>query len=129
MLNINYRGLNFAEVSNVTGFFKELSKDRLMKVKAMFDNIKIAFGINKLNLQIAEGADVYRFIILSKDSRQFPLGEIIYMPSDKRLDIWITGETSPLIQFKNKKVVYKNYSEFMNYLGLDRIFDRLVNVM
>jgi hypothetical protein len=129
MLDLGYRNLNFAEVSNVTGFFKELSKERLMKVKSMFDNIKISFGINKLNLQIAEGADIYKFTILSKDHRQYILGEIVYMPSDKRLDVWVTGEFAPLIQFKNKKVVYKNYSEFMDYLGFDRIFDRLVNVM
>lgn len=127
MLDLNYNYYKFAEVKNVTGFFKELGHNHMMKVKAMHDNIKLLFNLNKLMLYIAEGAEIYQFIIPSQDFRNLEVGRAIYQPVDKRLDLWMAGDRVPLIQFKGKKVVHKNYSPFLDMAGLDKLFGKLTN--
>ena len=126
MLNVDYNKLVFAEVKNVTGFFKEEAGANAMKVKSLYDSIKLTFGLNSLVMMVAQEADVYKYVILGQDVRKTVLGSIVYIPKDKRLDIWLPGDILPMLQFKGRSVVFKNYAALLDKLGLDRMFDKLI---
>lgn len=128
MLRLSYQGLPFAEVKNVTGFFKDETHKNALKVKSIYDNIKILFGLNTLTMLIAEGVDVYKYVIRSQDHRKTPLGEIIYIPDERRLDIW-DGGMYPLVQFKGKVIAHKGYTALLDMAKLDRLFEKLTNLL
>lgn len=129
MLNINYNQLNFALVTNLNDFFKTKLPE-MTQVRSIYDNSKILFNVAGNNIQVmcAEGERIYKFIILSPGVQKMPIGWFIYIPGQKRIDLYTPDSPMiPMIQWKNKKPVFKNYSAFLDRVGFDRLFDKLIN--
>lgn len=129
MLNINYNQLNFALVTNLNDFFKTKLPE-MTQVRSIYDNSKILFNVPGNNIQVmcAEGERIYKFIILSLGVQKMPIGWFIYIPEQKRIDLYTPDSPMiPMLQWKNKKPVFKNYSAFLDRVGFDRLFDKLIN--
>ena len=120
--------MEFAAVSNVTGFFKDEAGGKwVMKVKQLYDNIKILFKINTLPLEIAKGEEVYKFTIITQDYKKIPLGWIVYYPTQKILEVF-EGDNL-LFRFKGKQVISKGIGPILDKAGADSLFKRLTNLL
>lgn len=129
MLNINYNQLNFALVTNLNDFFKTKLPE-MTQVRSIYDNSKILFNIpgNSIQVMCAEGERIYKFIILSPGVQKIPIGWFVYIPGQKRLDLYTPENPMiPMIQWKNKKPAFKNYSTFLDRVGFDKLFDKIIN--
>ena len=102
----------------------------MTQVRSIYDNSKILFNVPGNNIQVmcAEGERIYKFIILSLGVQKMPIGWFIYIPEQKRIDLYTPDSPMiPMLQWKNKKPVFKNYSAFLDRVGFDRLFDKLIN--
>lgn len=131
MLSTSYNYMNFAKVSDLGDLFKS-NLPEMTKVKGLLDNSKMLFDLptSRVDLMVSEGDRVYKIMLLTPDVNKYPFGWIIYLPLQKRLDIYSADSPSmPIIQWKGKKVAFKNYSTILDRAGLDKIFDKLVNII
>lgn len=130
MLNLSYQTKAFSLVAKPVDLFKELgSSSESIKVKLIYDTAKSIFGTNSVLIEISEGDNIYRYNILSSDYKKQPLGYFVYIPKERRLDVWITGEMLPLLQYKGKTIVFKNFSGFLDKIGLNKLFDRFSGIL
>lgn len=119
--------MNFADIKNVTGFFKEESGGKwVMKIKSLYENIKILFNLNTLNVQVAEGQEVYKFIITTQDTKRIPIGFIVYYPPQKILEVY---DDQLLFRFKGKQAIVKNLNPILLSAGAEGLFKRLTNLL
>lgn len=131
MLSIDYVKLTFADVKDPGVLFKEAAnRTEALKLKSAWEAMKTVFNVNvNVKLQVAEGSSVYKFIVLSPDFKKIPVGVIFVIPGQKRVDVWSVGDNLPLIQFKSRAAVFKNYPAILDMAGLDKLFERLVTTL
>lgn len=130
MLNLNYNLCAWSQVPDVSDFYKS-GLPEVKRVRAIVDSVKILFGLpaNRIVLEVAEGKNYYRIAALTNDIHKVPFGWFVYLPGYDRLDLYsLESPGMPIIQWKNKKVVYKNYYSVLAKAGVEKIFDRVVNV-
>lgn len=130
MLNIMYQNLNYSIVKDRADFFKSPLAE-MPYVRSLFDSIKILFGINdnKITLEVStDNSRVYKYSIFNPTINNMIIGCIFYLPLQKRLDIYTLDNFKlPLIQYRDKKIVYKNYNIFFDRVGFSKLFDKLLN--
>ena len=123
-----YLKINLTNIP-ITSRIKYLTNPNLVNVKQMYELIKTTLQVTDKNiiLEVSEKDSVYKFVIGSKVS---PVGTFFYMPGLLRLDIYSPENLlSPFIQLKNKKVVGKGYSLFLDKLGIDKLFNRFMGLL
>lgn len=130
MLNLNYKWLNFSKVTDYDNFYKE-SLPEIIKIKGIIENSKILFSMpqSRIILEVAEGERVYKISLLTSGTNKSIFGTLVYLPLDKRLDLYGYNTEYPLIQWKNKKVAYTSYETIFDLAKIDRSFDKIVNTM
>ena len=131
LLNINYNSLVFSEVKDNADFFNTKLPE-IINIKALYGSIKLSLKIpeGKLVIFCAEGERVYKIVVLSNDIHKYPIGWFVYIPQQKRLDLYtLSSSEIPLIQWKNKKAVFKNYDLLLDMAGLDKVFTNIVNTI
>lgn len=130
MLNLNYKLLNYSQVSDYDSFYKE-SLPEVLKVKGAIEACKILYSMsnNRIILSVAEGERVYKIDLLTSGANKSIFGTLIYMPLDKRLDLYGYDTNIPLIQWKNKKVVFNNLETLLELAKVDKVFSNIINVL
>ena len=130
MLNLNYKLLNYSQVSDYDSFYKEALPE-VLKVKGAIEACKILYSMsnNRIILSVAEGERVYKIDLLTSGANKSIFGTLIYMPLDKRLDLYGYDTNIPLIQWKNKKVVFNNLETLLELAKADKIFSNIINVL
>ncbi len=131
MLQGIYQGSKFSQVTNLADFYKT-NLPEMSKIRSLVEGIKLLFGIPQTNLliEVAEGERVYKITLLSSDVHKYPFGYFVYLPLERRLDAYTMDNPEiPLLQWKNKKPVFKGFSMFLDRAGISTIFDKLVNVI
>lgn len=132
MLDTSYNRLQFSQVVDYNDFYKSKLPE-MIRIRSLFDNTKLLFNIpgDRIVLSVGQGERIYKLTILSPDVKKNIIGWIVYIPLEQsRLDIYIPDNPDiPLIQWKNKQVVHKNYSYLLDRAGFDKLFGRLVNVV
>lgn len=129
LLDISYNSMIFSDVKDKSDFFNTKLPEMII-VKALYNNIKLTMKIpeGKLLIQCSEGDRIYKFIILSNNIHKYPIGWFVYLPLQKRLDLYIQDNPHiPFIQWKNKKPVFKNYDTLLDIANLDKIFINIIN--
>lgn len=122
--------MEFSEVKSVTGFFKDQAGGKwIMKIKSLHDNIKLLFGLNTIQFQVAEGEEVYKFTITTQDSRKIPLGWIVYYPTERILEIFDASSPEVMFRFRGKQVLVENVSPMLSKANVKDLFKRLTNVI
>ena len=132
MLNTEYTKQPFALVKDPGKFFQqERGSSTILKVKAMYEAIKVVFNVvaPKLEIMESEEDEVYKYTVISPDYLKQELGSLVYIPKTRRLDVWVGGDIIPLLQFKVRNPVFRNYSAFLDRAGVAKIFDRMVNIL
>lgn len=131
MLNTSYLGFEFAKVTNLSNFYKN-NLPEMPKVRGLMDNIKIQFSLPQtcIDVYVAEGERVYKFVLLDPSVQKLPIGFFVYLPLERRLDAFVSENPySPYIQWKNKKIVYKGYPIFLERAGVGDVFGKLTNIL
>ena len=111
MLPLVYNGVNFAIVQDRADFLKETSKE-VRIVGNLFYAAKISLGVpvDRINIYVAEGSRMYKLEFLSPNPTKELIGQAIFIPGDRRLDIFNAPDMQvPLMQVVAKKVLFKNY--------------------
>ena len=84
---------------------------------------------SKVKLSVAQGARIYKFDISNpKQIKDQIIAAIYYLPELNRVDLYdyMISPDIPLIQWRNKKVVFKNYSMLADMAGYDKLFQPIV---
>lgn len=131
MLEINYNQINFSLVVDLPDFYKSKLPE-IVKVRSLIDSCKLLFKLpgDRVILEVSESDRIYKITLQNPDIKRTLLGVIVYLPLQNRLDLFLPDNLEiPLIQWKNKQVVHKNYSMLLDRAGMDKLFSRLVNVI
>lgn len=131
MLSINYNNLVFSVVKNKGDFFKNTSLPEVGKIRSMVESIKLLFNLppDRIGIFVAEGQRVYKITMQTPDIHRAVLGHFTYLPLEGRIDLYTSDNLMiPFIQWKNKKPVFKSYSAFLDRVGLDKMFDKVVKL-
>lgn len=131
MLPIWYNSLPFAEVEDLGDFFKT-NLPEMSKVRSLLEASKLMTDLpsKKVVLTVAQGERIYKLTFLSPGIHNIPLGWLVYIPQQRRLDFYISDNpTFPVIQWKGKKVEFKNYPLIYDRMGFDDMFIRVVNII
>lgn len=130
MLSTDYFNYPYAEVNKgidtllaVQGFLNA----GVSKAKQILISLKQLYGANSTRLFVAEGKDIYKISILQNG---FEIGNVYYMPGERRLDIWDSYNSGgPLFQFRGKNAVYSGCSPLMAGAGAEKLWQKLSGVL
>ena len=132
MLDYSYIGVPFAQITKLAEFYKDSVKlPETVKIKSMIGSIRGILKIpqTKILLNVAQGARIYRFDILSpKSTTPNVIAAIYYLPLVNRVDLfdYMISPDIPLIQWKNKKAVSMGCSMLSSLAGFDRLFQQII---
>lgn len=131
MLSTNYNLLQFSIVTDRSEFFKSTKLAEVTKIRAMVDSLKILLHLpaNAIDIMVSEGDRVYKLIIHSASINREILGWFVYVPLKNQVDLYdSTNGDIPLVQWKNKKVAFKSYSMLLDAVGVNKLFEKVINV-
>ena len=131
MLNPYYNTLIFGLVTNLTEFYTTASElPEVTKVRQVVDASRLLFKLPmpRVKLYVAQGVNVYTIELYPPTGTiKFPFAWIIYIPKEKRLDICSVEDPElPVLQWKNKKLVFANCSDLFKFAQIDKLFQNLV---
>lgn len=126
MLPANYNRVSYMDIPNMKEFLAVTTPKTaktLSKVSSLHSKCVATFGDNNITGHVSLDNRYFKFNVMEK---KMPIGVVFYVPSENRIDIWADGR--PVIQTINKKILYRGYSDLLRILGLDQIFNKLVNI-
>ncbi len=131
MLDISYLSYPFALVENLNNFYMTSDKlPEVIKVHNIFDAARVLFKLppRRIKLYVSEGNRAYKIELYSPQGvSKTPIGFIVYLPLEKRLDLFDSMNPDvPIIQWKNKQLAWTSYSPLYQYSQVDKVFQGLV---
>lgn len=97
----------------------------------MVDSLKILLHLpaNAIDIMVSEGDRVYKLIVHSASINREILGWFVYVPLKSQVDLYDSANGDiPLVQWKNKKVAFKSYSMLLDAVGVNKLFEKVINV-
>ncbi len=131
MLPIGYQSFSFAQVTNLANFYKG-GQPEIPKLKLIVENIKLLFKLSGtcVLVEVAEGERVYKVKMILPGVGKTSLGYFVYLPEERRLDVYSAENPGiPLLQWKQKRVVYSGCSSLLDRIGISSLFGNLVNIL
>lgn len=131
MLPITYQYYDFAQVGNLTNFYKG-NLPEMPKLKLIVENIKLLFKLPStcIMVEVAEGERVYKILMTIPGVHKIPVGYFVYIPKERRLDAYSSENPgAPLIQWKQRKAVYNGCPSLIERIGVSSLFSNLINVL
>ena len=129
MLNLNYLNISFAEVSDMNSFYRERLPE-IPKIRSFITTLRLMYSLplSRIQLLVGQGERVYKIIM--KDNKKNSFGWFIILPTENRVDLFdYSNPEIPIIQWKNRKAVTKNYSQVLINAGIEKVFDRIIGII
>ncbi len=131
MISTDYNAYRYAIVENLAVFYRDSGANHgVSRLRSMIDAIKIQFKLpaSRIKVYVSEGDEVYRVEMYLPGTSKVPFGWWMYLPKSNQLDLYDASLSSsiPIIQWKNKKAVTKNYSTLLDRSNLDSIYRGIV---
>ena len=129
MLDLSYSSLSFSKVVDFNDLYKSKLPE-ILKLRSIIENLKLLFNLpgTRIILEVdEEGKRVYKITLLDTSVERRPFGLFVYLPLQNRLDLFSVSSNIPLIQWKNKKPVFKSYDFLLDRAGLDKLFQKIIN--
>jgi len=129
MLSLSYLNIEFAEVADMNSFYRERLPE-IPKIKSFINTLRLMFSLplDRIQLFVGQGSRVYRIVM--KDNKKNIFGWFVLMPIENRIDLFdYSNPETPLIQWKNKKAVTKNYDQVLINAGIEKVFDRVIGLI
>lgn len=126
-LKFNYLVFQFMEITDKADFYKTSSPE-ITKLKNLVSGCTRIFKVPDKNILVSvsktEGEKVYKLEII--DQKKVSVGIVYYIPKEIRLDIYDTNPQVPLVCWKNKRCVWKGFSDLLQRLDMERLFQPLI---
>lgn len=129
-LKFDYITYNYSLVINKNDFFRT-SHSEISKLRTLHNSCSTLFRVpqNAISIEMSmqEGTSkVYKLTISNRPVGIFCI--LFYIPKETRLDIYdpFSSSGTPLIAWKGRRCVWKNYSELLKILNLERLFQSLI---
>lgn len=129
--DITYNRLEFANIKNLTDFFKTGDPKEMIPLRTLYNNVRLLWnlGADQVLLSVAQGQNVYKLTLFVKNKRSV-FGCLVYIPEQKRLDLYTSESPEiPLIQWKRQKAVYSTVPLLLSLAGLEKLFARLITIL
>ncbi len=130
MENISYNYTSrFSLVEDLAAFWQERLPE-IPRIKTLMMNVQLLFNLpsNRVMLEVAEGQRIYKVTFMTPDVEKIPFGWVVYLPQIKQIDLYSVRDAGmPMVQWKNKKIVTKNFDYLFERAGIETIFNKLVN--
>ena len=129
MLDLNYLNISFAEVSDMNSFYRERLPE-IPKIRSFITTLRLMYSLplSRIQLLVGQGERVYKIIM--KDNKKNSFGWFIILPTENRVDLFdYSNPEIPIIQWKNRKAVTKNYSQVLINAGIEKVFDRIIGII
>lgn len=130
MINTDYLKLQVYPVNNKNDFFKSRIKG-VTTIRNLCSVCRLIFVVpdTGIKLSVIGEAGIYRIDIYDGNIRKSTICRIYYTPSNRRLDIYDNNEEIPLVAWKSKKCIWKNYSPLLQKVNLENLFLPLVSLI
>lgn len=125
--NLDYLNYGYMVVSDKQDFFKT-NLVEITKLKVLLNSCSTLFKIPQKDISVAVSKTddkVYRIGI--EDRKLGVIGLLYYIPKERRLDLYDSDPRVPLMSWKNKKCIWKNYSNLLGKLNIDKLFQSLIS--
>lgn len=127
-LKFDYVVYNYSLVTNKNDFFRT-SHPEISKLRTLHNSCSTLFRVphNSISIEMSmqdSSPKVYKLIISNRLVGIFCV--LFYIPKEARLDIYEPTMAAPLIAWKGRRCVWKNYSELLKILNLEKLFQSLV---
>ena len=132
MIGTTYKGYQFALVPKIQDFYRDSGKlPEVTGLKMIISGLRGVFKVpqGKISLYVAEGARVYKINISDpKSPKNLIFATLYYIPEEKQIDLYdnMVSSDIPMIQWKNKRIVTKNYSMMADLAGYGRLFQSII---
>ena len=110
-------------------FYREQLPE-IIKIKSLVSALRLMYSLppKNINLYVSKGGRVYRLDLY--DNRKILFGQLYYLPLLKQVDLYTSEDIEvPVLQWKNKKAVTKNYNRLFLYSNIDKVFDRIIGLL
>ena len=129
MLDLNYLKTSFADITDLNSFYRERLLE-VPKIRSFINTLRLMYSLppSRIRLQVGQGSRVYKVIMM--DNKKSVFGWFILMPLENRVDLFdYSNPEIPVIQWKNKKAVTKNYDKVLINAGIEKVFDRIIGLI
>ena len=129
MLSLDYLKLSFADISDLNSFYRERLPE-IPKIKSFINTLRLMYSLppSRIQVQVGEGSRVYKIIM--KDNKKNIFGWFVLIPLETRVDLFdYSSPEVPIIQWKNKKAITKNYNQVLINAKIEKVFDRIIGLI
>ena len=129
MLSLNYLEIPYAEIKDINSFYRELLPE-IPKIRSFVNTLRLVFSLplSCIQLFVGQGERFYRIVM--RDSKKNIFGWFYILPLENRVDLYDSSSSDiPIIQWKNRKAVTKNYNQTFINIGIEKSFSRLINTI
>lgn len=130
MISTEYNNLQFALIENLAAFYRDSGASRpATRLRSMIDAIKVFFKLpaTKIKVYVTPGDNIFKIEMYLPDTSKLPFGWFVYVPKNNQVDLYdALSPTIPVIQWKNKKAVTKNYSILYDRSNLDNLYRGII---
>lgn len=119
----------YSEVTNNADLFSQ-NLPEMKKIRSLYNSTKLLFKLpeNRVVIFVETGGRNYRLVLYSPDVSKCEIGYIEYNPVENLLSISCDDfPGGPVIVYKGRRIIQKNYSKFLDLAGFDSLFSKLVN--
>ena len=129
MLDTRYLLLEFDEVVDLNDFYRERLPE-IIKIKSLISSLRLMYSLppKNIKLYVSKGERVYRLDLY--DNKKILFGQFYYLPLQKQVDLYTSEDIeTPVLQWKNKKAVTKNYNRLFLCSDIDKVFDKIIGIL
>lgn len=129
MLDLNYLKTSFADITDLNSFYRERLPE-IPKIRSFINTLRLMYSLppSRIQLQVGQGSRVYKVIMM--DNKKNTFGWFILIPLETRVDLFdYSSPEVPIIQWKNKKAVTKNYNQVLINAKIEKVFDRIISLI
>lgn len=130
MINTDYLKLQVYPVKDKNDFFKSGIKEATT-LRNLCSVCRRMFVVpdTGIKLSVVGESGIYRIDIYDGNIRKSIIGRIYYIPNNRRLDVYDDNGEIPLVAWKSKKCIWKNYSTLLQKVNLENLFLPLVSLI
>ena len=130
-ISFEYLIYGYLLVSDKQDFFRSTNPE-ISKLRTILSSCSNLFKVPQSNISIEVsnnevGNRVYKLNVNNR--RDGLICTLYYIPGQGRIDIFDQDLSSPLIAWKNRRCVWKNYSKLLMVLNFDKLFQPLIAVL
>ncbi len=131
-LNFSHSQMTLTVVEDKTDFFKS-GLPEMYSLKLLINVSSRIFRIPTVNIILSVVEDltrVYCLTLLDATVQKLPIGKIYYLPLEKRLELYDTGNDKiPLYVWIKKKMKFSRTTLIEQRAETHKVFDALVNTL